>query len=93
MPAMTFPHKESEVHVRTGTPEDEDSILKLARIITEENAVFKMSDSKIRALIRPSLYLDGGIVGLIGKRDALEGLIILRVSTYWYSETKFLEEM
>lgn len=84
---------ETEVRVRAGTPGDEDGILELAKIITQENGVFAMSDSKIRALIRPSLNLDGGIVGIIGKRNALEGLAILRVSTYWYSETPFLEEM
>lgn len=81
------------VHVRIGTPEDEDGILELAKIIVGENGVFAMSDHKIRALVRPSLYLDHGIVGIIGKRNAIEGLIILRVSTYWYSETPFLEEM
>jgi hypothetical protein len=84
---------EDTVHVRTGVPEDEDGILELAKIVNSENGVFKMNEDKVRALIRPSLHQDSGIVGLIGPRDKIEGLIVLRVSNYWYSDAPFLEEM
>lgn len=84
---------ETQVHVRTGVPEDEQGIMTLARIINKENGVFIMDDEKVRAMIRPCLELDGGIIGVIGPKDAIEGLIILRISNYWYSQTPFLEEM
>jgi len=65
----------------------------LARTITAENGVFAMDDDKVRAMIRPSLYLDGGIIGIIGRKNAIEGLVILRISNYWYSSSAFVEEL
>jgi hypothetical protein len=82
-----------EVHVRTAVPEDEEGIMELARLVNGENGVFKMNEDKVRAMVRPSLYLSGGIMGVIGHRDRIEGLVLLRVSQYWYSDATFLEEM
>lgn len=82
-----------EVHVRTAVPEDEEGIMELARLVNNENGVFKMNEDKVRGMVRPSLYLQGGIMGVIGSRDRIEGLVLLRVSQYWYSDATFLEEM
>jgi N-acetylglutamate synthase-like GNAT family acetyltransferase len=84
---------EGEVHVRTATPQDEDGIMELARLVNKENGVFKMNEDKVRDMVRPSLYLSGGIMGVIGPKDRIEGLVLLRVSQYWYSDAAFLEEM
>jgi GNAT superfamily N-acetyltransferase len=81
------------VHVRTAVPEDEEGIMELARLVNGENGVFKMNEDKVRDVIRPSLYLHGGIMGVIGPKDRIEGLVLLRVSSYWYSDATFLEEM
>lgn len=81
------------VHVRTAVPSDEEGIMELARLVNNENGVFKMNEDKVRALVRPSLYLHGGIMGVIGPKDRIEGLVLLRVSQYWYSDATFLEEM
>lgn len=85
--------EEINVHVRTATPEDEDGIMALAHLVNAENGVFKMNDEKVRALVRPSLHQQGGIMGVIGPKDNLEGLILLRVANYWYADEPFLEEM
>ena len=82
-----------EIHVRTAEPKDEESIMELARLVNGENGVFKMNEDKVRAMVCPSLYLHGGIMGVIGPSDKIEGLVLLRVSEYWYSDTPFLEEM
>lgn len=82
-----------EIYVRTAEPKDEEGIMHLARLVNGENGVFKMNEDKVRALVRPSLYLHGGIMGVIGPSDRIEGLVLLRVSEYWYSDTPFLEEM
>jgi GNAT superfamily N-acetyltransferase len=82
-----------EVYVRTATPQDEEGIMELARLVNGENGVFKMNDDKVRAMVVPSLYLSGGIIGVIGPSDRIEGLVLLRVSQYWYSDATFLEEM
>lgn len=81
------------VYVRTATPEDEEGIMVLARLVNGENGVFRMNEEKVRAMVRPSLYLQGGIMGVIGPKDRIEGLVLLRVSQYWYSDASFLEEM
>ena len=83
----------SDVHVRTAEPDDEDSIIKLAHIVGVENGLFEMNEEKVRGLVRPLLYLGGGIIGVIGSKNHLEGGIILRVSQNWYSDVSFLEEM
>lgn len=85
--------KSNEIHVRTATPEDEEGIMGLARLVNSENGVFKMDEDKVRSLVVPSLYLQGGIIGVIGPKDYLEGVVVLRISQYWYSNASFLEEM
>lgn len=85
--------KEEKIHVRTATPEDEEGIMGLARLVNSENGVFVMNEDKVLNVVRPSLYLHGGIVGVIGPRDYLEGVVVLRISQYWYSDVSFLEEM
>ena len=82
-----------EIHVRTATPADENAIMELARLLNNENGVFKMNEDKVRDIVRSSLYLHGGIVGVIGSADRIEGMVLLRVSQYWYSDAHFLEEM
>jgi hypothetical protein len=85
--------KAEEIHVRTATPDDEEGIMGLARLVNSENGVFKMDEDKVLSVIRPSLYLQGGIIGVIGPKDYLEGVVVLRISQYWYSNVCFLEEM
>lgn len=84
---------EDEIHVRTATPEDEPGIMGLARLVNAENGVFAMDEDMVLNAIKPFLYLQGGIIGVIGKRDYLQGVIVLRISKYWYSNVSFLEEM
>lgn len=85
--------KTENIHVRTATPEDEAGIMGLARLVNSENGVFKMDEEKVLNVVRPSLYLSGGIIGVIGPRDYLQGVVVLRISQYWYSNVSFLEEM
>jgi len=82
-----------EVHVRTAVPDDEEGIMELARLVNNENGVFKMNEEKVRSMVRPALYLQGGIMGVIGPSNRIEGLVLLRISQYWYSDAAFLEEM
>jgi hypothetical protein len=85
--------KANEIHVRTATPEDENAIMDLARLLNNENGVFKMNEDMVRDVVRSSLYLHGGIMGVIGPVNRIEGMVLLRISQYWYSDAQFLEEM
>lgn len=85
--------EDKEVHVRTGEPDDEENLIKLARIVGVENGLFELNEEKVREAIRALLYLNGGIVGVIGSKNRLEGAILLRIVQNWYSDVSFLEEM
>jgi len=87
------PKVTTEAVVRVGQPEDEDGVMVLARLIHKEIGMFNIDEDKGLTQIRPALRKEHGIVGVIGKKDNLEGFILLRVSTNWYSPKPFLEEM
>lgn len=82
-----------DIYVRVAEPEDEPGILALARLVHHENGLFELNEAKVVAMLRPALYRMRGICGVIGEKDKLTGVILLRVSNYWYSDTEFLEEM
>jgi hypothetical protein len=81
------------VRVRVAGPADFNGIMDLARLLNKENSVFPMNEDKVAQTVIPSLFKDGGIMGVIGKPDKIEGLVLLRVASQWYSDGAFLEEM
>lgn len=92
-PVQVAPEAAEDVYVRVAEPDDESGILALARLVHHENGLFDMNESKVVAMLRPALYRMRGICGVIGEKDKLTGVILLRVSNYWYSDTEFMEEM
>jgi N-acetylglutamate synthase-like GNAT family acetyltransferase len=83
---------ETPCHVRVATKEDLFGIMDLARIVHNENGLFDFNDAKVAEAIWPQLMQHNGIIGVIGERDKLEGLVVLTVASYWYSDKQFLEE-
>jgi len=79
--------------VRVATRDDLFGIMDLARIVHKENGLFDFNDAKVAEALWPQLTQSNGIIGVIGPKDKLEGLFVLRVANYWYSEKQFLEEM
>jgi hypothetical protein len=79
--------------VRVAGPEDEDGIMHLARVNHNENGLFNLNEQRVLSYLRPALHKLDGIVGVIGPKDKLEALILLKTSFYWYSDERFLEEM
>ena len=79
-------------HVRVATKDDLFGILELGRIIHSEIGLFDFNEVKVAEAVWPTLCQLNGIAGVIGEKDKLEGLVILTVGTYWYSNTQFLEE-
>ena len=84
---------ETPCHVRVATREDLFDILDLAKLVHEEIGFFNLKEIKVAEAIWPQLDQKNGIIGVIGKRGKLEGAIILRIASYWYSDKHFLEEM
>jgi N-acetylglutamate synthase-like GNAT family acetyltransferase len=83
---------ETPCHVRVATREDLFGILDLARIVHKENGLFDFNEIKVAEALWPALNQANGILGVIGERDKLEGLVMLSVASYWYSDRQFLEE-
>jgi hypothetical protein len=90
---MTDKTNPKDLYIRVGTPEDIDEIMVVAMQATEENGFLEASPAKLVQEIYPALCQDHGIVGLIGPKDgAIEGIVVLRIGTMWYSEAPVVEE-
>jgi len=65
----------------------------LALQACDENGFVNPNPQKLLAEIWPALNLESGIVGIIqDESDRLEGAILLRIGTMWYSDEQVLEE-
>lgn len=79
--------------VRVGEPGDVHPMMDLAMQACDENGFVNPNPHKLLAEIWPALNLDNGLVGIIQDEGAkLEGAILLRIGTMWYSDTPVLEE-
>ena len=82
-----------DMKIRLATPEDEEAMLDLAIRAWHENGIMDVNPEKMRAMIRPSLYLWQGMCGVIGEPGKpIEGAVLLRMSQMWYSDSWILEE-
>jgi GNAT superfamily N-acetyltransferase len=82
-----------DLGVRIGTPEDVHPMMELALQACEENGFVDPNPQKLLAEIWPALNEDNGLVGIIQDEGGnLEGAILLRIGTMWYSDTPVLEE-
>ena len=87
--------------VRKAVPEDRDSIWNLFRLLHEENGVFNLSEHKINYLLDrillPEKISEGdtgvrGFMGVIGPIGKLEGLLVMVLGSFWYSDDIIFEE-
>lgn len=86
---------DDDVVVRVGTPADIDACMELSMLASAENGFIRPNRLKMVHEIYPALALDAGIVGVIDdKREPgkLEGAVLLRINSLWYSDDLVLEE-
>lgn len=92
----------SDPVVRRATPEDEESLWNLFRILHAENGAFSLSEAKVQYLLDRVLHPElihpadmgvRGYCGVLGPVGKVEAFILLIVGTYWYSEELMLEEL
>lgn len=84
---------QDNVPVRIATPEDMDEIMKLAMAACEENGFLNPNPAKLAAEIWPALHQDNGICAVIGTPEGrIEGLVLLRIGSMWYSDNLVVEE-
>jgi GNAT superfamily N-acetyltransferase len=68
-------------------------MMELALKACEENGFVNPNPMKLLAEIWPALKQDGGLIGLIESENGiLEGAVLLRVGSMWYSDDPVLEE-
>ena len=83
----------NDILVRVGTPDDVHGIMDLGMMACAENGVHAPSPERILMDLWPSLHCEGGIVGVIGlPGHQLEGFVLLRTGTLWYSDSPIVEE-
>lgn len=82
-----------KLEVRVGTPDDLDGCMELALMACRENGFVNPNPQKMLQDFWQALNMEHGVVGLIGKEgEKIEGGILLRVGTMWYSDEPVLEE-
>ena len=79
--------------VRIIERDEVEDVMRLCRQLHDENGLYKMSDQKVRAMLDRAFDRQGGILGGVGPKGKLEGLLYLLVSGFWYSEDSHLEEL
>jgi hypothetical protein len=79
--------------VRLADVGDLDAILRLCRQLARENALFAMNEEKVRAGIELAVHKNGGVLGVIGNVGEIEGMMMLRVGQFWYTDQFHLEEL
>ena len=90
---MTNKTNPEDISIRTGTPEDLDAMMRLAVMASDENGFLEANPAKLAAEIWPALHRDHGIVGIIGPEGGeIEGFVLLRIGSMWYSDSKVVEE-
>jgi N-acetylglutamate synthase-like GNAT family acetyltransferase len=84
---------EPALQIRLATPADMNEVMKLAVTACKENAFLEASAEMLAREIWPALVQDHGLMALIGPPGgAIEGLVLLRIGTIWYSKEQVLEE-
>lgn len=82
-----------DVKIRIGVPQDLDGVMELALMVCSENGISMPNTDKILYDVWMSLNQEHGLIGVIGNPgEQLEGFVLLRVSTMWYSDAPILEE-
>lgn len=99
-----MPHPEAldpQINDRTVKPEnvrlamagDEDAIFDILALAHAENGCAPMNDLKVRRGIKDAIEQRGGVLGVIDGPTGFEGVLMLRLSQWWYSEEWHLDEL
>lgn len=82
-----------DLQLRIATPDDVHEIMALAIAAAKENGLVNASQVKLLEAIWPCLNQFHGLIGCIGKPGGeIEGMVILRMGTLFYSPEPCLEE-
>lgn len=81
------------LEIRVATTDDMEEVMQLALAGCVENGFLNASPAKLAQDIWCALSRDHGLVGAIGKPNGkIEGVVVLRIGTMWYSDDPVVEE-
>lgn len=78
--------------VRKALISDRGRILQMCRENHVENGQFSFSERKVTEMIDRAFNGGGAVIGVVG-RERIEGMIVLLISQFWYTEDWCLEEL
>lgn len=82
-----------DIKIRVGTPDDFHEVMAIALSACEENGFLNPNPAKLANEIWAALNRDHGICGLVGEvGKPIEGVVLLRIGTMWYSDEDVVEE-
>lgn len=83
----------TDIAVQIAGPEDLDDLMALALLACAENGFLNPSTAKFATEMWPALHRDHGICGIIRNTEGkIEGFVVLRVGSMWYSDDQVVEE-
>ena len=78
--------------VRKATISDRGRILRMCEENHAENGQFSYSQRKVEGMVDRAFNNGGAVIGVVG-REVIEGMILLLISQFWYTEDWCLEEL
>jgi GNAT superfamily N-acetyltransferase len=79
--------------VRLADGSEMEDLLALMKEAAEEQALFPVDDDRARALLNRAFLRQGGIVGVIGEKGAIEASVYLMLAQPVYSSSWHIEEV
>lgn len=79
--------------VTKAKPEDREEVLKICIEDHAENGQFSLSKPKLEQMVSGILENNKGVIGLIRRADAIEAIMMMHISQFWYTEEWCLEEL
>lgn len=84
---------DDNLQIRIGTPDDLHEIMSMAMSAVEENAFLDAVKLRLLQEVWPALNQDHGLIGIIGPPSGqVEGMLVLRVGTLYYTDLPCIEE-
>jgi hypothetical protein len=77
--------------VRKATPKDRPSIMEMCAENHRDNGQFSLSLRKVEATVDKAFNGGGAVIGVVGSGQ-VEGLILLEIGQFWYTDDWCLEE-
>lgn len=81
------------IPVRKARPSDRATVLSICEQNWQENGQFGLSMRKVEVMVDKAFNNEGCIIGAVGQGKNIEGIIMLLIAQFWYTDDWCLEEI